>query len=74
MKRTFDFVGLNTIISGASKPLRQVTASLAHEAGKDAGINGTDPKNCHYSYFAEQELETEWYAGYKLGREDRQEH
>jgi len=73
MKRTFDFVGLNTVISEASKPLHQVSTSLARKAGMDAGINGTNPKNCHFSYFAEEELESEWYRGYRLGKQNREE-
>ncbi len=73
MKRTFDFVGLNTVISGASKPMHDVTSSLAHTAGMDAGMTGTTPKNCHYSYFAEDELEAEWYRGYRLGRQSCEE-
>ena len=73
MKRTFDFVGLNTVISEASKPLHEVTPSLARKAGMDAGIKGTNPKNCHFSYFAEQELEDEWYRGYRLGKQNREE-
>lgn len=73
MKRTFDFVGLNTVISEASKPLHQVTASLARKAGMDAGMTGTTPKNCHFSYFAEDELEAEWYRGYRLGKQSCEE-
>lgn len=73
MKRTFDFVGLNTVISEASKPLSEVTSSLARKAGMDAGINGTNPKNCHYSYFKDEALENEWYRGYRLGKQNREE-
>ncbi len=73
MNRTFDFVGLNTVISEASKPPHQVTPSLANKAGMDAGLEGTNPKNCHYSYFSEEDLETEWYRGYRVGRDNRDE-
>ena len=73
MKCGFDFIGLNTVVSGAYKPLVKVTPSVSRKAGMDAGINGTNPKNCHYSYFTEDELETEWYRGYRLGRQNRQE-
>ena len=73
MKRTFDFVGLNTVISEAFKPMPQVTPALARKAGMDAGINGTTPSNCHHSYFAEEELESEWYRGYRLGKQNREE-
>lgn len=73
MKRKLDFIGLNTVISEASKPLHQVTPALARKAGMDAGIKGTTPKNCHFSYFAEQELEAEWYRGYRLGKQNREE-
>jgi len=73
MKRTFDFVGLNSVISEASKPLTQVTSTMARKAGMDAGMKGTNPKNCHFSYFAEKELETEWYSGYRLGKQNREE-
>ena len=73
MKSTFDFVGLNTVISEASKPLQKVTPSLARKAGMDAGVKGSNPRNCHYSYFAEEELESEWYRGYRLGKQNREE-
>jgi len=73
MKRTFDFIGLNSVISEASKPLHQVTASLAYKAGMNAGKEGTNPKNCHYSYFEEKELESEWYRGYREGKQNREE-
>ena len=73
MKRTFDFVGLNTVISEAFKPLHQVTPDLAHKAGMEAGIKGTTPSNCHHSYFAEEALETEWYKGYRAGKQQTQE-
>lgn len=72
MKRTFDFVGLNTVISEAFKPMPQVTPALARKAGMDAGINGTTPSNCHHSYFANEELETEWYRGYRMGKQNRE--
>jgi hypothetical protein len=39
----------------------------------DAGIKGTTPSNCHHSYFAEEELESEWYRGYRLGKQNREE-
>lgn len=73
MKRTFDFVGLNTVISEAYKPMPQVTPALARKAGMDAGINGTTPANCHHSYFANEELESEWYRGYRMGKQNREE-
>ena len=69
MKRTFDFVGLNTVISEAFKPLHQVTPALAHKAGMDAGLKGTTPSNCHHSYFAEEALEAEWYRGYRQAKQ-----
>ncbi len=69
MKRTFDFVGLNTVISEAFKPLHQVTPDLARKAGMDAGTKGTTPANCHHSYFADEALETEWYKGFRLGKQ-----
>ncbi|MFK7890598.1 MAG: hypothetical protein AB8B63_07260 [Granulosicoccus sp.] len=73
MKRTFDFIGLNTVISEAFKPLKQVTPALARKAGMEAGIKGTTPKNCHHSYFSEESLETEWHRGYRLGKQNREE-
>ena len=73
MTRTFDFVGLNTVISEAFKPLHQVTPGAAHKAGVEAGTHGTTPSNCHFSYFSSDELEKEWYIGYRLGRENREE-
>jgi len=73
MKRTFDFVGLNTVISEAFKPMHQVTPSLARKAGMDAGMKGTTPSNCHHSYFGDEELESEWYRGYRLGKQNREE-
>jgi hypothetical protein len=73
MTHTFDFVGLNTVISGAAKPIDHVTSSLARKAGMDAGMKGTNPTNCHYSYFANEELEAEWYRGYRLGKQNREE-
>ena len=73
MKRTFDFVGLNTVISEAFKPMPQITPALARKAGMDAGINGTTPANCHHSYFANEELESEWYRGYRMGKQNREE-
>jgi len=73
MKRTFDFVGLNTVISEAFKPMPQVTSALARKAGMEAGINGTTPSNCHHSYFADEELETEWYRGYRMGKQNRED-
>ena len=73
MKRTFDFVGLNTVISEAFKPMPQVTPASARKAGMDAGINGTTPSNCHHSYFTQEELESEWYRGYRLGKQNREE-
>jgi hypothetical protein len=73
MKRTFDFVGLNTVISEAFKPLHQVTPALARKAGMDAGKNGTTPSNCHHSYFSDEALETEWYSGYRMGKQNRED-
>lgn len=73
MTCTFDFVGLNTVISEAFKPLHQVTPALARKAGMDAGINGTTPSNCHHSYFADEALEKEWYRGYRMGKQNREE-
>ena len=73
MKRTFDFVGLNTVISEAFKPMPQVTPALARKAGMDAGIKGTTPSNCHHSYFAHEELVSEWYRGYRMGKQHREE-
>ena len=72
MTRTFDFVGLNTVISEAFKPLHKVSPSSANKAGLEAGTHGTTPSNCHYSYFASEELEKEWYKGYRIGRELRE--
>ena len=69
MKRTFDFVGLNTVISEAFKPLHQVTPALAHKAGVDAGTKGTTPSNCHHSYFADEALEKEWYRGFREAKQ-----
>lgn len=71
MKRTFDFIGLNSVISESFKPLHHVTGSSARKAGMDAGIKGTTPANCHHSYFATQELEKEWYRGYRMGKQNR---
>jgi len=71
MSRQFDFIGLNTVISEAFKPLHQVTGSTARKAGVDAGMKGTTPANCHFSYFASSELEKEWYRGYRMGRQNR---
>lgn len=73
MKRTFDFIGLNTVISEAFKPLPHVNLDLARKAGMEAGINGTTPSNCHHSYFADEALEAEWYRGYHLGKQNREE-
>jgi len=72
MSRTFDFVGLNTVISEAFKPLPNVTATAARKAGMDAGMKGTTPRNCHHSYFAEEAFEREWYRGYRLGKQNRE--
>lgn len=72
MTRTFDFVGLNTVISEAFKPLQNVTAATARKAGMDAGMKGTTPSNCHHSYFASEALEKEWYRGYRLGKQNRE--
>ena len=69
MKRTFDFVGLNTVISEAFKPLHQVTPALAHKAGLEAGTKGTTPSNCHHSYFADEALEKEWYRGFREAKQ-----
>ena len=71
MNRTFDFVGLNTVISEAFKPLQQVSSTAARKAGMDAGMKGTTPANCHHSYFASESLEKEWYRGYRLGKQNR---
>jgi hypothetical protein len=73
MKRTFDFVGLNSVISESFKPLHQVTPALARKAGMDAGTKGTTPANCHRSYFADEALESEWYRGYRMGKQNREE-
>ena len=73
MTNEFDFVGLNTVISEAFKPLNHVNAAAARKAGMDAGMKGTTPANCHHSYFATSELEEEWYRGYRLGRKNRSE-
>ncbi|MBX2880673.1 MAG: RlpA-like double-psi beta-barrel domain-containing protein [Granulosicoccus sp.] len=73
MTCTFDFVGLNTVISEAFKPLQQVTPASARKAGMEAGIKGTTPGNCHHSYFSDEALETEWYRGYRLGKQNREE-
>lgn len=71
MKRTFDFIGLNTVISEAFKPLHQVTPAAARKAGMDAGMKGTTPSNCHHSYFSDEGLEKEWYHGYRLAKQNR---
>jgi len=71
MNCTFDFVGLNTVISEAFKPLDNVSNATARKAGMEAGIHGTTPSNCHHSYFASDELEKEWYQGYRLGKQNR---
>lgn len=71
MKSTFDFVGLNTVISEAFRPLDNVNAAAARKAGMEAGMKGTTPSNCHHSYFASEELEKEWYHGYRLARQNR---
>ncbi len=71
MKHKFDFVGLNTVISEAYKPLNHVTASTARKAGMEAAIKGTTPSNCHHSYFSTKELEKEWYRGYRMGKQNR---
>ncbi len=71
MKRTFDFIGLNSVISESFKPLSHVNATTARKAGMDAGMNGTTPANCHHSYFTTKELEKEWYRGYRLGKQNR---
>ena len=71
MTRTFDFVGLNTVISEAFKPLAQVSSATARKAGMEAGMKGTTPSNCHHSYFASESLEKEWYRGYRLGKQNR---
>jgi len=71
MNRTFDFVGLNTVISEAFKPLDNVNDAAARKAGMDAGIRGATPSNCHHSYFASEELEKEWYHGFRLGKQNR---
>ncbi len=73
MTNEFDFVGLNTVISEAFKPLVNVTPAAARKAGMEAGIKGTTPSNCHHSYFASSEFEEEWYRGYRLGRKNRTE-
>lgn len=72
MKRTFDFIGLNSVISESFKPLHHVTPSSARKAGMEAGIKGTTPANCHHSYFATKELEKEWYRGYRMGKQNRE--
>ncbi|MBX2839796.1 MAG: hypothetical protein KTR35_23265 [Gammaproteobacteria bacterium] len=73
MTREFDFIGLNTVISEAFKPLHHVTPSAARKAGMDAGIKGTTPANCHHSYFVSDELEKEWHRGYRMGKQNREE-
>jgi len=73
MTLKFDFIGLNTGISEAFKPLHHVTPASSRKAGMDAGIKGATPANCHHSYFASTELETEWQAGYRLGKQNRDE-
>lgn len=72
MTNKFDFVGLNTVISEAFKPLHHVTSAAARKAGMDAGMKGATPSNCHHSYFATKELEKEWYRGYKMGKQNRE--
>jgi len=71
MNRTFDFVGLNTVISEAFRPLDNVNGATARKAGMEAGMRGTTPSNCHHSYFANDELEKEWYHGYRLAKQNR---
>ena len=71
MTHKSDFVGLNTVISEAFKPLHHVTAATSRKAGMEAGIKGTTPANCHHSYFATDELEKEWYRGFKMGKQNR---
>jgi len=73
MTRTFDFIGLNTVISETFKPLEKVTPTMARKAGMEAGMKGTTPKNCHHSYFADETLEADWYIGYRLGKQNREE-
>lgn len=72
MTHKFDFIGLNTVISEAYKPLHNVTPASARKAGMEAGMKGTTPANCHHSYFSTEELELEWKRGFKLGKQNRE--
>ncbi len=72
MTHKFDFIGLNTVISEAFKPLHNVTPASARKAGMEAGMKGTSPANCHHSYFSTDELEQEWQRGFKLGKQNRE--
>ena len=71
MTHKFDFIGLNTVISEAFKPLHHVTPSSARKAGMEAAIKGATPANCHHSYFGTKDLEQEWHRGYKMGKQNR---
>jgi len=36
---------------------------LAYEAGRDAGLNGPNTDNCHFSYFAQPAWTRAWERG-----------
>lgn len=51
------------------KKVKEADATLAksYEMGYDAGKNGPNVKNCHYSLFATTEQSNEWSAGSRDG-------
>lgn len=46
------------------------TEADAEQAGYDAGTNGPNTVNCHFSYFAAPDLTRAWERGHARGKSD----
>lgn len=60
-----DFERLLKLMAGAAKARRQFES--AYEAGKDAGRNGPNVANAHFSWFGSEESTAEWVRGNRDG-------
>lgn len=53
------------LVKQAAKENRGVTEEDAFNAGRDAGVNGVNDRNCHFRYFGSPALTAAWERGKK---------
>lgn len=52
---------------------KQTPTDPHYKAGYDAGKNGENTTNCHYSHFASKRIMQQWQAGYDAAKRERSE-